>query len=327
MDLLKADVRLDDVPQSGEADEEVRPRLRCHAATAGQHGRPALLGNKALLRSRGPAPGGTPNWPAYDRRAVEVARCPAGVARPHPHAPSAAAAPLQSHLLAPPCGAPARPHRRRHRHPPLLQTLSRILDRGHLAANKERPYPERGVGYEVSLGPDAACAARAPPPLSPRYRLYYCACQRPALFLGLPRRRKLAGHQAGQAAGCGSADGGRPREAKRRQWGSLRSRLLAPPAGGGPDRRLGPAQGRGVGGAAPWARGRHGRAPGGRCALGPSQHRKSASLLGLEPAAADCTLAAEGAAPRLPASLSEFARQAPDRQLRLRPGDLPQPAQ
>ncbi|PRW20842.1 ATP-dependent DNA helicase DDM1 isoform X1 [Chlorella sorokiniana] len=28
-------------------------------------------------------------------------------------------------------------------------TLDRILDRGHLAANKERPYPESGVGYEV----------------------------------------------------------------------------------------------------------------------------------------------------------------------------------
>jgi hypothetical protein len=32
-------------------------------------------------------------------------------------------------------------------HPP--QTLDRILDRGHLAANRERPYPESGVGYEV----------------------------------------------------------------------------------------------------------------------------------------------------------------------------------
>lgn len=29
------------------------------------------------------------------------------------------------------------------------QTLDRILDRGHLAANRERPYPESGVGYEV----------------------------------------------------------------------------------------------------------------------------------------------------------------------------------
>lgn len=29
------------------------------------------------------------------------------------------------------------------------ETLSRILDRTHLAANKERPYPETGVGYEV----------------------------------------------------------------------------------------------------------------------------------------------------------------------------------
>lgn len=29
------------------------------------------------------------------------------------------------------------------------QMLNRILDRNHLAANKERPYPESGVGYEV----------------------------------------------------------------------------------------------------------------------------------------------------------------------------------
>ena len=33
--------------------------------------------------------------------------------------------------------------------PPCPQTLNRILDRSHLAANKERPYPESGVGYEV----------------------------------------------------------------------------------------------------------------------------------------------------------------------------------
>lgn len=28
----------------------------------------------------------------------------------------------------------------------VVQTLDRILDRGHLAANKERPYAESGVG-------------------------------------------------------------------------------------------------------------------------------------------------------------------------------------
>lgn len=27
--------------------------------------------------------------------------------------------------------------------------LDRILDRGHLAQNRERPYSEAGVGYEV----------------------------------------------------------------------------------------------------------------------------------------------------------------------------------
>lgn len=30
-----------------------------------------------------------------------------------------------------------------------VQMLDSILDRGHLVANKERPYAESGVGYEV----------------------------------------------------------------------------------------------------------------------------------------------------------------------------------
>lgn len=43
----------------------------------------------------------------------------------------------------PPC-EPARPL------PARSQTLARILDRSHLATNdRERPYPESGVGYEV----------------------------------------------------------------------------------------------------------------------------------------------------------------------------------
>lgn len=56
-----------------------------------------------------------------------------------------------------PCRPPARPPAP---FPWLVQTLSRILDRTHLAANKERPYPETGVGYEVR-------PALLPPPLLP----------------------------------------------------------------------------------------------------------------------------------------------------------------
>ena len=107
LDLLKADISLDDVPQSGEPDETVRRAARAALS--------ALVGGDAW---------GAPGPPAVP------ARC-------------AAAAPAAS------CTPPAPPNRRTRTCTPARprpQTLDRILDRSHLVGNKERPYPESGVG-------------------------------------------------------------------------------------------------------------------------------------------------------------------------------------
>lgn len=148
MDLLKADVRLDDVPQSGEADEEVRTR-----------------------RARGPQ--GPPHCPA------PAARAPAGG--------GASAAPLRRASIAwmrlmhvgalggaeNPCLSP--------RHPPTHPPAPRILRRPSPASwtaptwPPTRSAPTRRPVWATRCGP-----ALPRPPLPPLVLLLPLALPHPA---------------------------------------------------------------------------------------------------------------------------------------------------